>query len=332
MHYLKVVIDTQNIDNILEQYLFTVLSSIEGMSAVRARAILHVKVLEPLRFFANDSDLGLTPVTDEQRPHYDEWKLSRLNRKGYSVNGKQKVNTHYLVMGALFEPSDADMQSTSEETKNLLQVRRPYPFSDSLSPVCNLPNTQVLAEGFIDGMMASPMREHLSAADGEYTAEKVSPRTRLDFAHALSTSDPAEAFFGVFKYNIDHFPKMLQSRYNQHSLYVDIGRRCLLTDLLPVSRSAIALAVAQINKQMHPQGSYMKKQSTGRLMRPPPFADLTRHEQEALIEYARIASSSEIKIDQSYFALYIQTQQARQKATQDAALQKMARQLVEAQR
>ena len=42
--------------------------------------------------------------------------------KGYSVDGEQKVNTHYLAMGALFEPADADMKSTDNDTKNLLQV------------------------------------------------------------------------------------------------------------------------------------------------------------------------------------------------------------------
>ncbi len=62
MHYLQTVINTAAIDNILEQYLFTVLGSVEGMAAVRARAILHIKVIEPLRFFANDSELGLSPV------------------------------------------------------------------------------------------------------------------------------------------------------------------------------------------------------------------------------------------------------------------------------
>ena len=116
-----------------------------------------VKVVDPLRFFANDSGLGLSPadmgpildtvydfllkvkdngsllmdmsldvfkdvLDDEQQVHYDAWKLQRLNMKGYSVDGKQKVNTHYLAMGALFEPADADMKSTDNDTKNLLQV------------------------------------------------------------------------------------------------------------------------------------------------------------------------------------------------------------------
>jgi hypothetical protein len=127
------------------------------MAAVRARAILSTKVIDPLRFFANDSGLGLSPadmgpildrvfdflvkvkdngsllmdmsldifvgvLDEEQQTHYDAWKLQRLNQKGYSVNGKLKVNTHYLVMGALFEPADADMKSTDNDTINLLQV------------------------------------------------------------------------------------------------------------------------------------------------------------------------------------------------------------------
>ncbi len=67
-------------------------------------------------------DIFDSALTPEQREPYDAWKLHRLNKKGYSMNGKQKVNTHYLVMGALFEPSDADTISTNNDTINLLEV------------------------------------------------------------------------------------------------------------------------------------------------------------------------------------------------------------------
>ena len=67
-------------------------------------------------------DIFDSALTDEQRGPYAAWKLQRLNKKGYSVDGKQKVNTHYLVMGALFEPADADMKSTDNDTISLLEL------------------------------------------------------------------------------------------------------------------------------------------------------------------------------------------------------------------
>jgi len=68
MKYLKFVIDTaKEPANILELNLFTVLGSVEGMAAVRARAIFFLKVIQPLRFFANYEALGFSP-TDMSAP------------------------------------------------------------------------------------------------------------------------------------------------------------------------------------------------------------------------------------------------------------------------
>ena len=38
------------------------LGSVEGIAALRARAIFHVKVVSPLRFFANSDALGFSPA------------------------------------------------------------------------------------------------------------------------------------------------------------------------------------------------------------------------------------------------------------------------------
>lgn len=62
-------------------------------------------------------------------------------------------------------------------------------------------------------MISTPMKEHLASQGGEYSAEKISAKTRADLHGALTSSDPAEAFFGMFKWNVERFPKMLQSRY-----------------------------------------------------------------------------------------------------------------------
>ena len=68
MKYLKMVIDTaKEPGNILEHNLFTVLGSVEGMAAVRARAIFFMKVIQPLRYFANYEALGFSPL-DMSRP------------------------------------------------------------------------------------------------------------------------------------------------------------------------------------------------------------------------------------------------------------------------
>ncbi len=203
MHYLHAVFSTSGIDSILEQYLLTVLGSVEGMAAVQAQAIVHVKVVEPPRFFADDSALGFSPIDmgfvldaifqfldlakdngalpmdidlkifdrvlkEDEKMHYAAWKQPKCDQKDYSLDGRHVVNTHPLVMAALFTLEDADMQSTEIDTKNLLQA---------------------LAEGFIDGMKTTSMSDSLSSCEGKYSASVIS----------LAASNPAEASFGAFK-------------------------------------------------------------------------------------------------------------------------------------
>ena len=60
------------------------------------------------------------------------------------------------------------------------------------------------------------------------------------------------------------------------------------------------------------------------------FNDLTRHEQEALIEYARRTAAAEKKIDKKSFASFFKAEHARLAAAQGKSLKAMAAKYVEA--
>ena len=47
-------------------------------------------------------------MSPEVGGRYRAYQLSLLNQKARTVNGKIKVNTRHLVLGALFEPTDVD--------------------------------------------------------------------------------------------------------------------------------------------------------------------------------------------------------------------------------
>jgi len=68
-------------------------------------------------------------------------------------------------------------------------------------------------------MKTTPMSDHLESSEGKYSASEVSPQMRKDFTSALAVSDPAEAFFGAFKWNVGCFAKMLHSRF-EYSFFV----------------------------------------------------------------------------------------------------------------
>lgn len=72
---------------------------------------------------------------------------------------------------------------------------------------------QALAEGFIDGMRSTPCSDVLSSEGGELSAACVSEQTKHDFLHAIASSDPCEAFFGMLKWNVARFPMMRHARY-----------------------------------------------------------------------------------------------------------------------
>ena len=67
MRFLKLKIDANKDDNTLDLNLFITLGSLECVAALQARAIFFLKVIAPLRFFANSSALGFSPV-DMGRP------------------------------------------------------------------------------------------------------------------------------------------------------------------------------------------------------------------------------------------------------------------------
>jgi hypothetical protein len=178
---------------------------------------------------------------------------------------------------------------------------------------------QALAEGFIDGMRTTPCSDVLSSEGGELSAACVSEQTRRDFLHAIASSDPCEAFFGMLKWNVARFPMMRHARY-------DMSRHIFLSPTkIILSGSAIGLAVAQINKHLHSDAylslPHSQREGSARATR---FDDLTRKEQIALVEYARRAAASETKVDADYFASFLAAEQVRHKKIQETAQVRLA--------
>jgi hypothetical protein len=90
--------------------------------------------------------------------------------------------------------------------------------------------------------------------------------------------------------------------------------------------------VAKINKHLHNDAYLSLPDSARRRARATRFDDLTPHEQEALIEYARVSAGSETKVGQSYFKAFLQAEHVRQTEIQNKALRAMAVKFVEAER
>lgn len=316
MKFLHDQIESNPKENILQSYLFVVLGSVEGMAAIRARAILHEKVISPLRFFANSHDLDFCPVdmgpvldtlynflvkvkddgsklmdmnldifetmelTEEQREHYSNFKRAHMDHKSKSIDGKTKVYTQHLVMGMVFEPEDVDMQNTDDDCKNVLQV---------------------LAEGFLHGMKHTPMVDLLSSTEGKYSAKNVKEQDRADMKGTLSTSNPAERFYGCFKYNSKNFPKLLPS-------------------------SGIAQAMESINKHLS------RPQQDGESSTTTHYDLLTSEEQNSLIEYSRVQAGEACKVDKADFRSYIKSNHKRQREAEQLALRRTIKHTADANR
>ena len=62
MKFLKFVVDTKDVENILEMNLFIALSPLEAQAALRARSIFFIKVAHPLRFITNSEELSFVPA------------------------------------------------------------------------------------------------------------------------------------------------------------------------------------------------------------------------------------------------------------------------------
>jgi len=83
---------------------------------------------------------------------------------------------------------------------------------------------------------------------------------------------------------------------------------------------------------MLPNNTYMSKVQSDRegVREGTTFDDLSRHEQEALIEYARRTAVAEKKFDKENFASFFKAEHARLSAAQDKSLKAMAAKYVEA--
>ena len=62
LEWLEIRLAGLGADNKLESCLYTLLSSSEVLAAIRARAIIHLKVVRPMRFFTNSKEVGFTPA------------------------------------------------------------------------------------------------------------------------------------------------------------------------------------------------------------------------------------------------------------------------------
>ena len=317
MHFLAKRISSGG-DNKLETCLFVLLGCLEIIAAIRCRAIVHIKVTEPLRFFTNDSELNFTaldmgPVLDAlydflnrakddgallmditldifedavqgaDKDRYEEWKLSSFKKKGTSVNGEVKVNTRQLVLGSLFEPEDADAQATDAMTRELLMQ---------------------WCEGWIEGMVSTPTKESLTALDGKFAAGKATTAQAESAVGSTSNSDDAENFFGCVKYFVAAFAGVM-----------------LMT--------AVGLAMAKVNKSFHQSPSLLKKESVHGVSY---FDTLAEEEKESLVEFARREVKKAVKVDQSNFEAYVRAQYARTAAAQKNALARATKAHAEAER
>ena len=158
MQFLQEQIESNPKGRILESCLFVALGSVEGIAALRARAIFYAKVVSPLRFFGNSDALGFSPadmgtvldeaydffmkakddgsllmkldldifegaLDDEDNNHsYVAWNMSQRNQKSKSVDGTETVKTNHLVMSELFEHlKDEDKEYGSAKTKHYKQ-------------------------------------------------------------------------------------------------------------------------------------------------------------------------------------------------------------------
>mmetsp|Transcript_33146 Transcript_33146/g.38941 ORF Transcript_33146/g.38941 Transcript_33146/m.38941 type:complete len:281 (+) Transcript_33146:253-1095(+) len=166
-----------------------VLSSTEATAALRARSIFHRKVIEPLRFLANDTQLGFNTydmgkvydplieflrkakddghffmsatlnifsdaLNEREAAIYDQWEAKKMNQCGKTCDGTMKVNVFDLTTTALFapdEPTPEDAEGTSE-----------YELCVKL--------LQTLAEGFVDGALKCPLKDILTSENGYLSA------------------------------------------------------------------------------------------------------------------------------------------------------------------
>ena len=212
MRFLKLKIDANKDDSTLDQNLFITLGSLECVAAIQARAIFFLKVIAPLRFFANSSALGFSPVDmgrplaalleflsqanvdgsmffnkaldifdgfedcPEEKAIYDEWKDFFAKRKGKTVDGSMKVNIDELVKNALFEPN-RECQAAHLECVACLEQ---------------------YALGFLQAMGDTPMADYV--AGGVYAPGTVTGNAKAAMAGAHSHSGNAESTFGTHKH------------------------------------------------------------------------------------------------------------------------------------
>ena len=196
--------------------MFITLGSNECIAAIRARAIFFEKVISPLRFFTNSTDLGFSPV-DMGRPlaglcqfllqaqddgsmfmdkaldifagfedgnqdegnTYSEWKGHLANRMGKTIDGSHKVNISDLIDSALYTP-EKECEAIRRECITVLEE---------------------LCKGFLEGMETTPMADVLGG--GKYAPGVVAPEVVAALKGAAAHSNIAESVFGAARMHQD---------------------------------------------------------------------------------------------------------------------------------
>ena len=215
VEFLSERIESADDENKLERSLWVSLVSSELIAAIRARAMIYLKIIRPLRFFTNSNTVGFTPAdmstviqplesflkemevdgakmmdigldifngvgaSEGGRVHdlYADWRDDFYARKSHTVDGSSRHPFNRLSANEVFEPQDKDNQDTDELVKVLLQS---------------------WATGLLDGIQQTPLKEHVEG--GAYSAENITEQMRQDLAGSDTANDMCERIFGIFDY------------------------------------------------------------------------------------------------------------------------------------
>ena len=288
VEYLIERISSAKDDNKLELALITALTSKEVIAAIRARAMLHIKITMPMRFITNNTDLNYSPAdmgpvvdalynffgrmqadgnalmdidldifrdafeTEDEKDAYTSFKRSHFSRLGHSIDGtKRGIPVWRLAVNEVFEPADATNKSTDAFVPQLLQC---------------------WATGMKEGILKTPQKDHLTEGGGSYSVGKVTAQMREDLEASESSNDISERVFAVF------------GRIRERSQGI----------AFPAASSAAAEALNHHVVPAKPKTAGKAEASFGKSSRESstPYIDLLpKNEVVALFEYARVGKS-----------------------------------------
>ena len=217
MLFLGEQIKLNKTENLLQRYLWDMLSSEEVMCSMISRAIFQIKVIKPLRFFTNSNEIGFGPTdmskvldplyefllkvsedgslmfdpdldifesakfSDSQKLAYDDYLLYDSGQMGKTVNGKERVSTYQLILKSLYEAETLKSDSAYDFLMDMLKFH---------------------AQGFLRGMSSNdtPMKDYITQLGGKFSHLLASDTVKEDLKHSLTNSDSCESYFGLLKF------------------------------------------------------------------------------------------------------------------------------------